>query len=139
MTDKIGDASAIVFSSAFYQGLAFGRSVKEAFGLGVVELKLQGIPGADIPKLLEKPGADASKTYLIAPETTTGVVNNQPADTTRISQKLEENIVEAEDDVNAIGLEAAAPIKGKVAVDQNMTRNQIKGQKTVNLIGAKIG
>jgi hypothetical protein len=139
MTDKIGDKSAIVFSSAFYQGLAFGRSVKEAFGLGIVELKLQGIPGADTPRLLEKPGADASKTYLIAPAIPTdGVVDSQPADTTRISQKLADNIIEAEDDVNAIGLEAAAPIKGKVTVGQNMTKNQIKGQKTLNLIGAKI-
>jgi hypothetical protein len=139
MTDKIGDASAIVFSSAFYQGLAFGRSIKEAFGLGVVELKLQGIPGADIPKLLEKPGADASKTYLIAQETTpAGVVNNQPADITRIDQEIADNDIEVEDEMNAIGLEAAAPIKGKVTVGQKLKNNRIK-TPTLNLTGAKIG
>lgn len=139
MTDKIGDKSAIVFSSAFYQGLAFGRSVKEAFGLGVVELELQGIPGADIPKLLEKAGADASKAYLIAPETlTAGVVNSEPADATRISQTLADNIIEAEDDVNVVGLEAAAPIKGEVTLGQKIKNNRIKTPK-LNLTGAKIG
>jgi hypothetical protein len=138
MTDKIGDASAIVFSSAFYQGLAFGRSVKEAFGLGVVELKLQGIPGADTPKLLVKEGADASKAYLIAPETTTEeVANSQSADTIRIGQELTGNDIEAEE-LKATGLEADAPIKGKVRVDQKVKNNRIKTQ-TLNLTGAKFG
>lgn len=65
MQDTIRDRSAIVFSSAFYQGLAYGRSVKEAFGLGVTALMLEGIQEATTPVLLSKPGTDPARTYLL--------------------------------------------------------------------------
>jgi CHAT domain-containing protein len=65
MKTTIRDRSAIAFSSAFYQGLAYGRSVKEAFGLGVMALMLKGIPEATTPVLLSKPGIDPARTYLL--------------------------------------------------------------------------
>ncbi len=64
MRKAIRDSSAIVFSAAFYLGLAYGRSVQEAFGLGVNALMLEGIPDEDIPVLLSKPGANPARTYL---------------------------------------------------------------------------
>lgn len=64
MQKAIRDRSAIVFSAAFYLGLAYGRSVQEAFGLGVNALMLEGIPEENIPLLLSKPGVDAARTYL---------------------------------------------------------------------------
>lgn len=59
MSDSIGDEAARVFAAAFYRGLAFGRSVRTAFELGINELKLLGF-GEDnaIPKLLVRSGVD---------------------------------------------------------------------------------
>jgi tetratricopeptide (TPR) repeat protein len=62
MKDAIGDRAAVVFAADFYQALAFGRSVKEAFDLAVNQLALQGIHGADIPRLLLRDGIDPSKS-----------------------------------------------------------------------------
>lgn len=64
MRKEIGDHSAIVFSAAFYQGLAYGRSVQESFDLGVSSLMLEGIPESETPALLSKKGADATRAYL---------------------------------------------------------------------------
>lgn len=65
MNNTIRDHSAIVFSSAFYQGLAYGRSVQEAFALGVSALMLEGIPEATTPVLLSKAGVDPARSYLL--------------------------------------------------------------------------
>src|SRR5690606_21159234 len=46
MGDSIGDEAARVFSAAFYRGLAFGRTVRSAFELGINDLNLSGL-GAD--------------------------------------------------------------------------------------------
>jgi len=64
MNDKVGDSSAIIFSATFYENLAFGRSVEEAFRLGVMGLKTEGSAGATIPTLLTKHGVDLAKVYL---------------------------------------------------------------------------
>jgi hypothetical protein len=69
MRKEIGDRSAIVFSAAFYRGLAFGRSVQESFDLGVGALMLEGIPEEQTPALLPRKGVDASHAYLILPQT----------------------------------------------------------------------
>ena len=68
MNDKIGDRSAIIFSATFYESLAFGRSVYEAFKLGVVQLKTEGAAGATTPTLLTKQGVDLGKVYLASNE-----------------------------------------------------------------------
>jgi hypothetical protein len=68
MRKEIGDHSAIVFSAAFYQGLAYGRSVQESFDLGVSSLELEGIPESKTPRLLTKRGANASRAYLVSPD-----------------------------------------------------------------------
>lgn len=68
MNDKVGDSSAIIFSASFYESLAFGRSVHEAFRLGVVQLKTEGAPGATTPTLLTRQGVDLGKVYLTSNE-----------------------------------------------------------------------
>lgn len=68
MQKKIGDHSAIVFSASFYQGLAHGRSVQEAFDLGVVGLMMEGIPEETTPALLIKEGVEPAKIYLATRE-----------------------------------------------------------------------
>lgn len=64
MNDKVGDKTAIIFSATFYESLAFGRNVQEAFRLGVAGLKTESAAGATIPTLLAKQGVDLAKVYL---------------------------------------------------------------------------
>src|SRR5262249_2547793 len=47
MSNTIDDADAIAFSSEFYQALGYGKSVKQAFDLGVARLVSEGIANAD--------------------------------------------------------------------------------------------
>jgi hypothetical protein len=60
MNKAIGDRAAIVFAAYFYQALAFGRSVQDAFELAKNQLELFKIPESDTPELLIKRGVDAS-------------------------------------------------------------------------------
>jgi hypothetical protein len=68
MNSAIGDVAAITFSAAFYQGLAYGRSVRTAFDLGVNALMLESIPEEHIPELFYQ-GAivDPGKVSLVNP------------------------------------------------------------------------
>jgi CHAT domain-containing protein len=52
MSVAIGDESAILFSSAFYQALGFGRNVKTAFDLACNQIDLGSLNEQDTPKLL---------------------------------------------------------------------------------------
>lgn len=61
----IDDKAAVIFSSHFYQALAFGRSVRKAFELAKNQLELEGIDGSKTPELLEREGADAAHAYLV--------------------------------------------------------------------------
>ena len=64
MNDAIGDKPAIVFAAYFYQALAFGRSVKEAFDLALAQLDLESIDGSNVPVLLVRPGADPTQPIV---------------------------------------------------------------------------
>ena len=68
MNDSIGDDAARVFSAAFYRALAFGRSVKKAFKLGINELKLVGLCDdvTLLPRLLNRQGVDAGAYHLVS-------------------------------------------------------------------------
>jgi CHAT domain len=65
MQKAIGDQSAIEFSAAFYEGLAFGRNLHEAFGLGVSALMMNYPSESNTPVLLMKEGVSPSETYLV--------------------------------------------------------------------------
>jgi predicted transcriptional regulator len=65
MNKAIGDEAAIVFAAAFYQGIGFGRSVKQAFDSGKAALMLEGIPEEQTPELLIRKGIDPDKIFLI--------------------------------------------------------------------------
>lgn len=54
MNHAIGDKAAIAFSIGFYQALGAGRSIEDAYKLGCVQIRLQGIPEHLIPVLLKK-------------------------------------------------------------------------------------
>ena len=65
MNIAIGDKTAVIFASYFYQALAFGRSVLEAFELAKNQLELEGIDESKTPELLVRDGVDAAKAYLM--------------------------------------------------------------------------
>lgn len=52
MSSTVGDAAAIAFSSSFYQALAYGKDIKSAYELGLVQINLEGLPDAQTPILL---------------------------------------------------------------------------------------
>lgn len=55
MREAIADEAALAFSLAFYQALAFGRPVAQAFALGVNQIELEGrADQRDVPVLLQR-------------------------------------------------------------------------------------
>jgi hypothetical protein len=54
MKKEIGDRAAISFSIGFYQALGAGKTIPEAFELGIIQIRLQGISEHMIPTLLRK-------------------------------------------------------------------------------------
>ena len=54
MSQEIGDKAAIFFTIGFYQAIGAGRTIEDAFKLGCIQLKLQGIPEHLTPALLLK-------------------------------------------------------------------------------------
>jgi endonuclease G len=68
MTPAIGDDHAIAFASTFYAALAYGRSVRYAFDLGVVRLTGEGVADASgLVKLHMRPGLNPSDVVLLDP------------------------------------------------------------------------
>ncbi len=67
MSRAVPDATAIAFAGGFYEALAFGKSVADAFELGQTQVELtapQLMDTADIPQLVVRAGEDASKIFL---------------------------------------------------------------------------
>lgn len=63
----IADEAARVFAVALYRALAFGRTIAEAFELGVNALMLEGLDDdVWLPVLRARHGADPRKTTLVA-------------------------------------------------------------------------
>jgi len=54
MKEAIGDKAAIAFAIGFYQALGAGRTIEEAYKLGCVQIRLQGIPEYLTPVFIEK-------------------------------------------------------------------------------------
>jgi len=54
MNRDIGDDAAIAFAIGFYQALGSGRTIQEAYELGRVQIRLQGIPEHLTPVLKSK-------------------------------------------------------------------------------------
>lgn len=71
----IADEAARVFAVALYRALGLGRTIAEAFQLGVNALMLEGLDDdVELPVLRARRGADPGKTTLVtAPEVDDGV------------------------------------------------------------------
>jgi hypothetical protein len=66
MSAAIDDASAIAFSGALYQALGFGRSLKEAFKLGCLEIDMENQKQADVPTLICREGVLPEEVWLVS-------------------------------------------------------------------------
>ncbi len=64
MADEMGDAAAAGFSAAFYQALAYGRSVQTAFDLACNQVSLEGLEDEKVPQLLA-PHSDPAQVVLV--------------------------------------------------------------------------
>lgn len=53
MNQAIGDKAAIAFAIGFYQALGAGRTIEDAYKLGCVQIRLQGIPEHLTPVLIK--------------------------------------------------------------------------------------
>ena len=67
MKGAVDEEAAVIFSAHLYQALGFGRTVSEAFGLAVNQLRLEGNAGYEQPSLFVKVGADKSRRLMPAP------------------------------------------------------------------------
>ncbi len=54
MNKAIGDKAAIAFATGFYQALGSGRTIREAYNLGCVQIMLRNIPEHLSPVFLER-------------------------------------------------------------------------------------
>lgn len=64
MGDEISDNAASDFSEAFYEALANGRNVHEAFALGTNVLDLQRLRASMVPQLTAKTGVNPHHVYF---------------------------------------------------------------------------
>jgi hypothetical protein len=64
MSRAISDEAAIKFAVSFYSSLGFGRSVKDAFALSLIDLKFFKIPEESTPQMCLKEGIDPSKIFI---------------------------------------------------------------------------
>lgn len=67
VTDHIRNPAALAFACKFYLALAYGKSVKQAFDLGVTEIALENIGETGMPSLLPRTGVDADKVFFAPP------------------------------------------------------------------------
>lgn len=63
ISDAISDDASLQFATAFYRGLGYGRSVKEAFALGQVQIELAGLGEAAELHLLERVAGAAGYSF----------------------------------------------------------------------------
>ncbi|HEX8392331.1 MAG TPA: tetratricopeptide repeat protein [Longimicrobium sp.] len=66
-TDRITDEAATTFNSFFYQAIAEGESVKQAYDKGCVALRVYNIPTAQYPQIYTRKGVDPAKLVLVKP------------------------------------------------------------------------
>ncbi|HEX8694424.1 MAG TPA: hypothetical protein VF746_18525 [Longimicrobium sp.] len=66
MNRALTDPPAIVFARAFYGALAMGRTVKESFDLGVIQLEIEG-HAETTPVLRVRPGVDPTVPLVPRP------------------------------------------------------------------------
>jgi SMODS-associated and fused to various effectors sensor domain/CHAT domain len=68
MNAPVGDDAAIVFASALYGAIGFGRSIDAAFEQGKVAVSLNNLKGENTPELIPRSGVDPAGIILVSLE-----------------------------------------------------------------------
>jgi hypothetical protein len=71
MSQAISDKAAIAFAIGFYQALGAGRTIEEAYKLGCVQIRLQGVPEHLTPVLVKKGQARPLPQEVSKPQSST--------------------------------------------------------------------
>lgn len=66
MEQEIADQAAIAFAVGFYQALGAGRNIKEAYKLGCVQMRLEGVSGHLTPILMKSDAVRDNFSPLIS-------------------------------------------------------------------------
>lgn len=74
MNTEVSDEAAIAFAGSFYRALGFGRSIQDAFDLGVTSILFDASNEAATPEIVTRAGVDASTLYLLS----NSAVNDNP-------------------------------------------------------------
>lgn len=106
MSSAVPDATAIAFAAGFYEALAFGKCIAEAFELGLAQIELSGcapLDTADIPRLLVRSGSDASRMVLVEPgRTSADTVGYQPRSVFQIPVSLSAHFTGRQDTLTGL-------------------------------------
>jgi hypothetical protein len=70
MDEPVGDEAAKVFAAQFYNALAFGKSLRDAFEQAKLQVVLATGSPSGTPQLHTAPGLDAADVYLVRPAET---------------------------------------------------------------------
>ncbi len=71
MSRAVYDSTAIAFAAGFYEALAFGKNVAEAFELGLTQVELSALSAlhdAEVPQLMVPKGEEACMVRLLPPQ-----------------------------------------------------------------------
>jgi hypothetical protein len=104
MQKAIGDKSAIVFSAAFYQALAFGRNLQESFGTGVSALKMEYPSESSIPSMMTKRDVAASQIYLTSQRSKQPNKPKPPSDSQNVDIAVKDSTLKPNGSIEITGI-----------------------------------
>lgn len=78
MKGEIENRAAVSFSFAFYEAIAHGRSLKDAYELGRTALMMSRFGDEQMPELFSKTGIDPARVFLIDPQDAQPVQPTRP-------------------------------------------------------------
>jgi formylglycine-generating enzyme required for sulfatase activity len=108
MQKAVDDDAAIAFSAAFYQALAFGRSLQKAFDLGRSAVELEGLAGPHTTaELVLRSGVRAGQITLVRPTEPPPPLSQPDLPSRRRSSRPEPSYPDAASRVLSEQLEAA--------------------------------
>jgi len=121
MNRAIGDKAAIAFAIGFYQALGAGRTIEEAYKLGCVQIRLQGIPEHLTPVLVKKVQTKPLLQEASKPQSSTG--SRQPPSKVAVSLVFNKAglVINDEPELKASLVEALFAAENQLPVTFNVT------------------
>lgn len=129
--DRIRDETAIAFAEAFYTALAFGKEVRQAFGLAISQLRVDGSDQAHLPVLRVRRGA-APGPLLPVPGAR---AEAEGAHRVEVDHDVEVDDLQA-DRVNLIGDDQHGPLTSDARISQKFRGGSVTAGE-FNVIGVR--